>query len=457
MNEIATLRDFVEYDSIYEYTNEYFDINKEFMEMNLITMRMRAYDYLREHDDITYNQLGSIMVESGSDVQPELMEGLFIEKSGGIFSKIGDILKRIGKAMVSLWHRFIGLFKNNNSKLGGIKESAVNIVKNLRGVGTIADAIGTAKAVKDINPMGKMRQAMEQINQVADSLNTAGKRFNGLMATGEMPVDAGFDPEDAIKVVIQQANSLFGNKLSKEAVQLQRALCNDKYTVVGLSIIADLEKIPDMIKEVLIITDENKHFTTDAVYDSAKALHKLGAHWQDKVREVRSAIEKMKTTTKKFTMSEDVLDSKLKAARELAARFEDLANVTAIGRDDPGMSSKMFNRIVLDTDENKFNRDTLMRSMRSHAERDEELKAKRSMIPFRRGMQTSRNISNLMAEMTTYIHVIHDLSRSLHSATSAMIQAISSHMELRNKAITAQGNLQDFLQYAINEASTSQS
>jgi len=205
--ENMTLKDFIEFTEIYEYSQDHYLMEKMFMEMNLIKLHLESYQFLLESSDVSLSQLDVLMVESGVNDKSLYTEQLFIEKGNAISNGVKKMFNMVGKAISSLFRGVGKTFSSKNKQIAELEARNQKQAQVIQDVAILADAAGARKKAEDVadaanEAAGAMKQQLERIIE----------HFNNNIGGGGakiLPI-AGIDHESAIRVILEFANKQSG-------------------------------------------------------------------------------------------------------------------------------------------------------------------------------------------------------------------------------------------------------
>lgn len=309
--ENMTLKDFIEFADIYDYTHDRYVMEKMFMEMNLMKLHLESYEFLLESNNISLSQLDVLMVESGINDKSMDTEQLFIEKGNAIANGVKKMFNMVGKAISSLFRGVGKTFTSKNKQIAELEERNEKQAQALQDVAILADAAGARKKAEDVaeaanDAAGAMKQQLERIIE----------HFNNNIGGGGakiLPI-AGVDHESAIRVVLEFANKQSGSVLSNPQINIYEAICQKEYEVEGLAMIANIENIIDNISDVI---DMKEDTASGVAYNSAKKMQMMGPKYIDRINKICQEIEASTKKNAKFKLSEESIKRRLKLLTSL--------------------------------------------------------------------------------------------------------------------------------------------
>ena len=445
--ENMTLKDFIDYAEIYEYSQDHYMIEKMFMEMNLIKLHLESYQFLLESNDISLSQMDVLMVESGINDKSLYTERLFIEKGNAIVNGIEKMFKMVGKAISSLFRSTKKVFSGKNKKIEELEKKNQKQAEILQDVALLADIGGARQKAADVvevadDAANAMKQQLEKILKHLDAnIGGGGAKI--------LPI-AGVDHESAIRVVLEFANNQSGSVLSNPQLDIYSAICQREYEVEGLAMIANIENIIDEISDVIDVSEDT---ASGIAYNSAKLLQKMGPKYIDKINKICNEIETSTKRNAKFKLSEEILSKKLAAADKLNKLFSELADFTDVGEMVMANPINNFiNRMGKDTPEQVRKSSEAGNNAAMRAKNDPDMKFKPQLknVNGARGL-ASHTIkkSEFLRNYPAYLNVLNKLAVKLQSAAAEMSKAITAHMNFRNAVIKAHEEISNSVDKAI--------
>lgn len=454
--ENMTLRDFVEFAEVYPYTQDRYLIEKMFMELDLIQLHLESYDFILGSNNISSGQMDVLMVESGVNDASVYTEKLFLEKSFNILHAIGKLFKMIGHAISTLFRGIGKAFGFGNSKLSEQEKRDIERMKALETVDVIATSTGAGLAVKqtasDIALIAGTTG--EEIKELAENID------NNIAHGGAriIPITIN-DPNNAIRFIDDVANKLTGTHLTDKQLDIMYTMMQSDYEVEGPALISDLENISSWISDLIDLSDDTKT-ASHITYDTAKTMHKTGADYGDRVKEICSRLEEDSTKPGKFKLNESMLKQKIKTANELNEIFTKIAQYTDIGETDLGNKALNFlNRATRDRGEQQVNRREADNNGSMRVDSDEDFHYNPGIKGALRPVQTLRGKWDAFVDRTKfkdnyngYLNSLHLVAVKMQTATAEMSKALTAHINLRNRIIEAHIKMSDAVGEAINEA-----
>lgn len=453
--ENMTLKDFIEFAEIYEYSQDHYLMEKMFMEMNLIKLHLESYQFLLESSDVSLSQLDVLMVESGINDKSLYTEQLFIEKGNAIANGVKKMFNMVGKAISSLFRGVGKTFSSKNNQIAELEARNQKQAQVIQDVAILADAAGARKKVEDVadaanDAASAMKQQLERIIE----------HFNNNIGGGGakiLPI-AGIDHESAIRVILEFANKQSGSVLTNPQINIYDAICQKEYEVEGLAMIANIENIIDEISDVIDISEEN---ASGVAYNSAKLLQKMGPKYIDRINKICNNIEASTKKNTKFKMSDESIKKKLEAAEKLNRIFSELADFTDVGEMVMGNPiNNLINRFGKDTPEQARKASEAGNNAAMRAKNDPDMKFKPQMKNVNGARElVAHNIkkADFLKNYPAYLNVLNKLAVKLQSAAAEMSKALTAHINFRNAVIKAHAELTNSVDKVISASKKSES
>jgi hypothetical protein len=445
--ENMTLRDFIEFAEVYEYSQDRYMMEKMLMELDLIKLHLESYEFLLESTDISLSQLDVIMVESGINDKSLYTEQLFIEKSFNIIEGISKIARAVGKALSSLWRAIKRLFTGKNKEVEQLELRNERQAEILQDAKIIADAAGVRKDAEEI-----VGAANNAAGAMKDQLNAIIKHLNANIGGGGakiLPI-AGIDHDSAIRLVIDEINKSNGDIMNQDQIDIYATICQKEYQVEGLAMIANIENIINEISDVIDLKEDT---ASGIAYNSAKLLQKMGPGYIDRINKICNEIEISTKKNARFTLSEESIAKKSEAADKLNRIFSDLAEFTDIGeRDMANPVNNIINRIAKDDDIQARRAGEANNNAAIRMKNDQDMKFK----PRIKNVNGARQVvgheikkREFLANYPAYLNVLNKLAVKLQSAAGEMSKALTAHINFRNAVIQAHKELTDTVDNVI--------
>ena len=444
-----TLKDFIEFADIYEYTKDRYDMERILMEMQLISMHIKSYDYLLEHDEVTLNQLDVFMVESGINDKSDMTYQLYIEKSLSFNEGISKLFNMIGKAIASLFKKIQKIFIKENTEVAKLEEINNRQQQQLSDLALLVGATGANNKVQDaINDIDQVASAAhDQLNNIVTHLD----KFVGGGGAVCVPVSQ-IDDKNAIKVITKFTASVTGSKVDDKIIDIYTAFCQKEYEVEGIALIDTLEKITEQISDVIDLSNDKD--TSAIAYNSAKKLQLMGPKYIDKINSIKDSIEKSYRTNKRYKLSAEILDAKVATANKLYDIFSKLASYSNIGDVNRANGLKnLFNRLILDNDEQSKNSAEAENNAKIRADKDDDMKFKIMKPTAANGRKMVGKVikkQEFLNNYPVYLNALHKLAVTLQSATAEMTKALNAHIKMREEVISCHENITGQVDNIIN-------
>lgn len=448
-----TLKDFVEFAEIYEYTQDRYLIEKMFMELDLIKLHLESYNFLLESNDISLSQIDVLMVESGINDKSFYTEQLFIEKASGIFGAIQKMFGMIGKAIASLFRGTSRAFTTENKEVAELEARNARQQEFIQSIDDLGRAAGTH------NKVGEMIQNVEGIaDDFRGQLGRAAENINNNIGGGGAKVIpiAGIDHSSAIRLVVDFANKQAGSVLDENQLNIYDTICHKEYEVEGLAMLANIENIIDEISEIIDLSDEN---TSSIAYNSAKKMQLLGNTYIDKANKICDNIETSTKKNAKFLLSEELINKKKEAADKLNRIFTDLAKYTDVGEmayDNPVVN--VVNRVFKDTGEQARRLSDARNNASMRAKSDNDMKTNflvKDTAGARKLVHHAIRKQDFLLKFPAYLNVLNRLAIKMQSASAEMTKALTAHMNFRNSIIQTHAELTNSVDKVVSSADQS--
>lgn len=456
-----TLADYLDYASVYEFTQDHYDMERMFMELSLVNMHLESYDFLREAADMTISKLNVLMVESGPNDRSYATEQIFVEKAGGIISGIKKLFSMIGKAIAAFFNKLGSIFSGGSKKSKDTDAATAQILGQANEtVKKIDRAVDVATTMQDARDL--LEDVVESGKVANEGMHRVLTRVNDLLGGGGVKVlGNGLDTENAPIIPVLIKFNEFAEKIpdfpkfnyNDDKLNVIIAMCSEQYEVEALEFIVDMEKIVDKLNELLDIKGEMG--STDNYNSFWKIIKKYGPEGMfERIENLKKEINAMGRRNKRMTVSAEILVKKRDTAVKLSELFQKLADTSDIGPQDSNNVLDIVRDKFIGNDQQYNRLEQVTGDFKIRYDRDKSIYADRGIGPAKKIVQPVAKTLNYNANknyFVRYLREIYQLAIELQHTTNDAIRLLNDHITIRNETIAAKEKYNDSLVRIIND------
>ena len=445
-----TLREYLEYTEVYEYSQENYDINKEIMELDLISMHMESYNFI-QNNRFSINQMNQLMIESTDNKQIEEIERMYVEKSEGVLSKIGAIFKKIGSAIVSFFKKIGNWFTGNSDHLDELEKENKELRKEIEEIEKRVNKIDDKKSDKKSKklPNSEDNEDIEHDLQRAEILDPKSYKdrcekaypiikasireaFNKihdieLHANGAimMPVldDSVRSEKGEISNMVEKLNrpgypQFEQNSETERLCKLCDVIVQYPQKINTPAIIPHFSDMMKNIRNVLSLKGDNaEKFTYQYMMRIHESNGKSFANFSNKIQKLREGIDKALHTVgpKKFNK-------------------EELTKISAQADEFNKLMNEIYNHTNLDTESDTYSAkiDTIERDINKRMEGDSTYdKNKFNKNKTNKRLKADDNKKEFLRQYPMYMKDLNNLAKTLMDMSNLVIKSISNYKAIR--------------------------